>query len=246
MDHNHQDRAKSEETPQRSHPTSLPPPKDSLREVGLVAAILLGLVVAIGGIWMYQEQAGETSTARPSTASKKDVREIKTVAARPSPPPASGDFDVYFRSGQDALTSKARSVLAEQAARMAGHKRITVLLHGHTDRRGSTDSNEALGRRRGRAVEAELVKLGVPKTAIQVLSPGETQALCRSKTEACHRKNRRVHISWNTTSDLTSSSAHSKPAPGAARQERRLAAEDRPRTEPPHRTPVHAAQAQPE
>ena len=264
MDHSTQHGPSSQETPRRT-PQTTSPPKDSLREVGLVAALLLGLVVAIGGIWMYQEQAGTAPTAKRSAGNNRIAREAKTVtaptralkeasaravpaaagtgAARPSPSPSSGNFDVYFNVGQDSLTSKAKSLLAEQAPRLAGHKKVAVFLHGHTDRRGSAASNEALGRKRARAVEAELVKLGVPKTAIQVFSRGEHGALCGTKTEACHRKNRRVHVSWNATSDLTSASAGAEPSAGPVRGENRMASDDQTPTNVSERAPVRAAQA---
>ncbi len=180
---------------------------------------------------MYQEWAEEAPPAKRSAASQRIPRQAKAVttptppskkesaraasvaagAVRPSPVLSSGDFDVYFNIGQNSLTAEAKALLAEQAPQMAGHKKISVLLHGHTDRRGSAATNEALGRQRARAVETELVHLGVPKTAIQVFSQGEQHTLCRSKTEACHRKNRRVHISWKATSNLTPVSAGTGP-----------------------------------
>lgn len=262
MDHSPEHGPRSQETPRHTQQTASPPPKDSMREVGLVAAILLGLVLAIGGIWMYQERAEEASTATRPAGNKRIAREAKPAtvparaskrassrampvaadAARPSPVPLSGDFDVYFNVGQDALTPKSKSLLAEQAPRMAGHKKVAVLLHGHTDRRGSAASNEALGRRRARAVEAELVKLGLPKTAIQVFSQGEHDALCRSKTESCHRKNRRVHVSWKAIPDL---SAAIEPSSGPTRGEKRVADDGRPGANLPQAGPVRAAQATP-
>lgn len=265
MDHIPQHGPSPQQTAPRTSPTASPPPTDSLREVGLVAAILLGLVLVIGGIWMYEEQADTSSTAKRSAASAGIARTAKSVspparapkrasarptpavadtgAARPSPAPQSGQFDVYFNVGQDSLTSEARSLLAGLAPRMAAHKKVAVLLHGHTDRRGSAASNEALARRRARAVEAELVKLGVPKTAIQVFSQGEQEALCRANTETCHRKNRRVRVSWEAASDLTSASAGAPAAPGGLGKKPRLAGDDRTGTSVPERTPVRAAQA---
>lgn len=267
MEHRPQHGASSQETPRRTQQTPLPPPKDSLPEVRLVAAILLGLVLAIGGIWMYQEWAEEAPTAKRAAASQRIPRQAKAVttsapaskkesaraasvaagggAVRPSPVPASGDFDVFFNVGQDSLTAEAKALLAEQAPRMAGHKKISVLLHGHTDRRGSAAANEALGRQRARAVETELVQLGVPKTAIQVFSQGEQHTLCRSKTEACHRKNRRVHISWKATSNLTSVSSGTGPMSEPPREGRRVAAGERAGAKTPKQAPVRAAQATP-
>ncbi len=247
MDHSPQHGPSSLETPRRTQQPTLPPPKDSMREVGLVAAMLLGLVLAIGGIWMYQERAEEGSTATRVVGNKKIARDVVTVTvpARPSPVPSSGDLDIYFNVGQDSLTAKAKSQLAELAPKIAAHKQVGVLLHGHTDPRGSAVSNEALGRKRARAVEAELVNLGVPKTAIQVFSQGEQNSRCRSKAETCYRKNRRVHVSWTATSDLTSAAAGTEPVPGPARTQRRTAADGPTGTSTHERAAMRAAQAAP-
>ncbi len=247
MDHNPQHGPSTLETPRRTPQTPVPPPKDSIREVGLVAAILLGLVLAIGGIWMYQEQEEESSTATRAIEHKKIARQAKTVTvpARSSPAPSSGDFDVYFDVGQDSLSAKAKSLLAEQASQIAAHKKAAVLLHGHADPRGSAAANEALGRKRARAVEAELVKLGVPKTAIQVFSQGERNTRCRSKTETCYRKNRRVHVSWDATLELTSASAGAGPSSRPASAEKRASDKSRTGTDRPKEAPVRAAQAAP-
>lgn len=254
----------NQETPRRPQQTT-PPPKDSLREVGLVAAILLGAVVAIGGIWMYQERAEQAAKAARPAVSKRIAREAKTVTApsptprrapsrplpvaadaaatAPQPVPSSGDFDVHFEVGQGSLGPKAKALLAERASRMAGHKKIAVLLHGHTDRHGSAASNEALGWKRARAVEAELVRLGLPKTAIQIFSRGENDVLCRTKTESCHRKNRRVHVSWKAMSDLSAAASGAEPSSGPVNGATRAAGADRTGTDAPVQAPVRAAQA---
>ena len=70
--------------------------------------------------------------------------------------------------------------------------RITV--EGHTDERGTTSYNLALGERRASSVERYLVGRGVPASRLDTVSYGEERPVDKGSDEVAFSKNRRVDI----------------------------------------------------
>lgn len=216
---------------EQGRPSGSPGPTDSMREVGLIAAILLGVVLSIGAIWMYQEKPaaksrqsqgqGPTVRATPRAVVPDTIPGAQPVTATVAPAPErvaprSGAFDIQFELDGAGLTSEAKRALDGHLRIMKQQDGVTVLLHGFADVRGSVEYNRALGQRRARAVEAYLLEHGIPGGAIQVFSRGENDALCEEPVEACHQRNRRVHVKWRAGAET---SAAKTPADTAGPQE---------------------------
>jgi outer membrane protein OmpA-like peptidoglycan-associated protein len=104
---------------------------------------------------------------------------------------AAGDR-VFFSEGSAELGAKARMVLSAQAEWLKLHPRVSVLIEGHADERGSYDHNREIAARRAEAVRARLIEEGVEANRIRVLVHGRDRpiALCGDGTCAGH--NRRV------------------------------------------------------
>ena len=69
-----------------------------------------------------------------------------------------------------------------------------MLVQGYSDRQGPADYNRHLAERRATTVKQFLVELGVPETAIKVVTIGPEGALCDEPTAECQQLNRRVHL----------------------------------------------------
>lgn len=121
--------------------------------------------------------------------SRPDVLEAdirgKEFRESPSLSPAYFEYDEY------ALTGAAREALRRNAAYLAEHPYLDVLVEGHCDERGTNEYNLALGQRRAAAVREHYMRLGVPGRAIGTLSLGEERPVCAEPSEACWRLNRR-------------------------------------------------------
>ena len=74
------------------------------------------------------------------------------------------------------------------------HPDEMFLIEGHTDERGSSEYNLALGDKRARAAEEFLTTMGIPDAQLSVISYGKDHPICTDQTEACWQKNRRAHI----------------------------------------------------
>ena len=79
-------------------------------------------------------------------------------------------------------------------AKATGAKAVKVT--GFTDRSGSPQYNLHLSVRRAEAVQAEMVRLGVPATNIQIEGKGEEYPLVPTADGVREPQNRRAQISF--------------------------------------------------
>jgi hypothetical protein len=105
-----------------------------------------------------------------------------------------GGFIVYFPLDKSTLDAQAQSVIsaAAQEFQRSGSARISV--RGHTDTSGSSSYNQSLSERREQAVANELLRLGVPQTAITGEALGETDPAVATGDGVPEAANRRVDI----------------------------------------------------
>ena len=114
----------------------------------------------------------------------------------PPPPPAVAppSYMVFFDWDSAKLSDSALNTLSQAVTtfRNTGNARVTAT--GHTDTSGSPEYNMALSLRRANAVKTELVRQGVPATAITVVGKGETDLLVQTGDGVREPQNRRVVI----------------------------------------------------
>jgi outer membrane protein OmpA-like peptidoglycan-associated protein len=110
--------------------------------------------------------------------------------------------DVLFSSGSATLQPGARDKLRQFANVLNRYPRTTIQIIGHTDNRGSEESNDELARRRARAVADELIADGVSAGRITTLGRGETQPVATNDTPEGRQQNRRVEINVNPDEGL--------------------------------------------
>lgn len=122
--------------------------------------------------------------------------------AAPPPAPAavpvamadSRSFLVFFDWDKANLTDRARAIVAEAAMASTKARSTRVAVDGNTDTSGTAQYNQGLSIRRAETVAAELVRNGVPRTAIYVQGFGETRPLVPAGPDVREPRNRRVDI----------------------------------------------------
>ena len=102
----------------------------------------------------------------------------------------------YFDFDQATIKTESRPALAAHAAFLATNPSVNVVLEGHTDERGTTGYNMALGERRANAVQQFLVVNGASKGQIEVVSYGEERAANNGHDESAWAQNRRAVIEY--------------------------------------------------
>lgn len=123
-------------------------------------------------------------------------REAPTsVEVRPDPRPSErASFGpVYFAFDAALLDQAARAELAA-AADYLGRGQARLRVEGHTDDRGTTEYNLALGQQRADAVAAYLRGLGVSAARIDTITYGEERPADVGEDEAAWARNRRADL----------------------------------------------------
>jgi OOP family OmpA-OmpF porin len=115
------------------------------------------------------------------------------AAAAPAPAPARS-YLVFFDWDKADLTARAKQIIGDAAdnSRKVSYTKLEV--NGYTDTSGTPAYNKGLSVRRAQAVAAELVKDGVPRTAIAITGYGDTKLLVPTGPGVREPQNRRVEI----------------------------------------------------
>ncbi|WP_340152822.1 PorP/SprF family type IX secretion system membrane protein [uncultured Marivirga sp.] len=98
------------------------------------------------------------------------------------------DFDDYNLNQKDEQYIKEMTEIIRQ------NKRVKVKLVGHTDNVGTEEYNMELAFERAKKIGIILLKNGVPKRKIKLVSRGEGQPISTNKSSEGRAKNRRVEM----------------------------------------------------
>ncbi|WP_419730876.1 OmpA family protein [Lichenicola sp.] len=169
------------------------------------------------GAYSVEQFAGRGETRGPAYFGDRfnhsfmlGLRYAFDTAAPPPPPPApmvpaappaeARTYLVFFDWDRSELTGRAREIVA-QAAQASTHVQTTrIEVNGYTDTssihggiRGAR-YNQGLSVRRAESVKAELIRDGVPGSAIDIHGYGENHPLVATGPNTREPQNRRVEI----------------------------------------------------
>ena len=100
---------------------------------------------------------------------------------------------VYFEFDSSMLSSAGRDELDRLSSQLAaGTARVAI--EGHTDDRGTTEYNLALGQQRANTVAEYLRRLGVASARIDTITYGEERPADGGDGESAWAKNRRAEL----------------------------------------------------
>ena len=105
-----------------------------------------------------------------------------------------GQEDIYFNFDEFAVSSDGKKILASKAAFLKTRPKLTVMVEGHCDERGTTEYNLALGEKRAGEVKKYLIFLGIDGNRLSVISYGKEKPAASGHNEEAWAKNRRVHL----------------------------------------------------
>lgn len=134
--------------------------------------------------------AGEvTKEPGAQQPSEKPVTPIE-----PSEGAAAALQDIHFDYDKYNLTDEAADVMARNAEYLMKHSDIGVLVEGHCDERGTEEYNLALGEKRALAARDFLVRFGIQRSRISIISYGEERPIDPASDEMAWSMNRRAHF----------------------------------------------------
>jgi peptidoglycan-associated lipoprotein len=109
---------------------------------------------------------------------------------------------VYFDYDKDQLRDDARTVLDSKAVILGANPAVTVVVTGHTDERGTSEYNLALGQRRAAQVKRYLESKGIADGRLTTQSLGDSQPAAQGTDEAAYQQNRRAEFEARNASAL--------------------------------------------
>jgi hypothetical protein len=118
----------------------------------------------------------------------------QAVSTPPPAPPPANNYAVYFDTGKSTLSPESVATIAQAANAYRVLKGQSVAVSGHTDTTGPAGYNQRLSRDRAAAVSNELLKDGVPQSAIAAMGYGETNLPVQTAQDVAERRNRSVDI----------------------------------------------------
>jgi peptidoglycan-associated lipoprotein len=183
----------------------------SIKSLALLT-LLSGLLVACGSTPLSppESAAPATTPSAPAAASAQGT----AAAQRPAPAatvsatalPAhldpksaiSIERSVYFDFDEFAIRAEYVALIERHGKYLAANPALAIKIEGHTDERGGTEYNLALGQRRAEAVLRALRVYGVNASQMEAVSWGENRPKAPDHDEAAWAQNRRADLQYPT------------------------------------------------
>lgn len=156
----------------------------------VVLALVLANSLACSSTKVAKKQAPAEDPARAAL-----VKELNALVAQ---------GPLYFETDTDILTEPSQVLLQRIAAQMHRVPMVRVVIGGHADERGDTSYNLALGERRAFAAKEYLMKMGIPKQRVDIVSLGEEQPIDSGHDELAWAMNRRDEFTFLLPGDQRS------------------------------------------
>lgn len=131
--------------------------------------------------------AGSSGTAPQSQVATVDLAR-GAGAATPAARTIYFDFDSYI------IKDDYKAVVEGHAKALAATRGKRLVVEGHTDERGGSEYNLALGQKRAEAVTKTLVLLGAAENQVEAVSFGKERPAVQGSDEAAWAKNRRAEL----------------------------------------------------
>lgn len=167
--------------------------KQSLLTLALIAA----LAGCASGVKLDNAAVEDRTGTAASGVSSLDARGLSGMnagAGTIKPGPAGVSQVVYFDYDSYTIKPEFQGVLEAHARFLKANTQLRANLEGHTDERGGSEYNLALGQKRSEAVRRALSVLGISDNQMEAVSYGKEKPAAQGGDEASFAKNRRTEI----------------------------------------------------
>jgi len=132
--------------------------------------------------------AGRDAAGSQTRVASVDVTSRDSAAMANLPRVVYFDFDSYV------VKDDARPIIEANAKALVADPKKHMAVEGHTDDRGSSEYNLALGQRRAESVVKSLTLLGAQPAQLEAVSFGKERPAAQGETEEAWAKNRRAEL----------------------------------------------------
>jgi peptidoglycan-associated lipoprotein len=110
--------------------------------------------------------------------------------------PVGVEHIIYFDIDSYSVKGEYQNVLDAHARYLRADRNRRVHIEGHTDARGGSEYNLALGQKRADAVRRSLSVLGVPDNQMESVSFGKEKPVAQGSDESAYSQNRRAALNY--------------------------------------------------
>ncbi|HEY4542358.1 MAG TPA: peptidoglycan-associated lipoprotein Pal [Noviherbaspirillum sp.] len=166
----------------------------------LVLSAVLGLAACGSSVKLDEgakvEERSPAPTTSTTTSDSRTVAPVSTTTTDPlnDPQGVLARRSVYFDYDSFIVKDEFQPVLAAHGQYLNNNRSRKIVIQGHTDERGGSEYNLALGQKRAEAVVRALSLLGVPEAQMEAVSFGEEKPKATGTDEAAWAENRRADI----------------------------------------------------
>jgi peptidoglycan-associated lipoprotein len=104
------------------------------------------------------------------------------------------DRVIYFDFDSYVVKDQYRPIVEAHSALLKANRTKREVAEGHTDERGGSEYNLALGQKRAEAVVKQMVLLGATDAQLEAVSYGKERPVATGHDEESWAKNRRVEL----------------------------------------------------
>lgn len=166
-----------------------------MKKMFLLWAVIAALAGCASGVKLDEAAVEDRSGTAASGVSSLDARNLSGMnAGGIKPGPAGVSNVVYFDYDSYTIKPEFQSLLEAHARFMKANKNLRANLEGHTDERGGSEYNLALGQKRSEAVRRALAVLGISDSQMEAVSFGKEKPAVQGADESAFAKNRRTEI----------------------------------------------------
>lgn len=143
----------------------------------------------------------EERTGTAPTTTDADPRTVGTITTQSGDPlndpqGVLAKRSVYFDLDSYIVRDEFRPVIEAHARYLTSNRNRKVAIQGHTDERGGSEYNLALGQKRAEAVRKSLSLLGVSESQMEAVSFGKEKPKALGSDEPAWAENRRADIAY--------------------------------------------------
>ena len=159
-----------------------------------VVAILAGCAsgVKLDDVQVDDRSGGASGQAAVNGLNSRNLGAMQGIKTGP----AGVDHIIYFDLDSYTVKSEYQSVLEAHSRFLRADRNRRVNLEGHTDERGGSEYNLALGQKRSDAVRRALSALGVPEGQMESVSFGKEKPVAQGSDESAYSQNRRAALNY--------------------------------------------------
>ena len=169
----------------------------------LLTAIAVASLAACSSVKLDDQAPVESRTGAGTTNGAGGTGGAGSSQTRVAPVDVTGTSNVnfsnlprvvYFDFDSYVVKDDYRPVIEANAKVLTANRKMHMAVEGHTDDRGSSEYNLALGQRRAEAVVKSLTLLGADQTQLEPVSFGKERPAVQGENEEAWAKNRRAEL----------------------------------------------------